>query len=234
MNNPEFHDSQAAADFDARCKALLEHRTVDAPAPREGLFNNAGRSGAWRNRAAWGAAALFIAATVAMWPDSHDNEVVSAPEPAMETAPASQVPSEDVTKAMATAAPEVATTSSVVVEEATETPAEAVQTEEIELPATASGDAPKAESEVAADVDGVEGTTEKATDIEAVGNADAGVEPLISEGAPAPEQLEVNEPSGTTEESAIQEENQPKEAEEAEGAPTLKLPLQLKSGGGQQ
>ena len=237
MNNPEFHDSQAAADFDARCKALLGHRTVDAPAPREGLFNDAGRSGAWRNRAAWGAAALVIAATVALWPDSQDNQAMSAPEPATKTAPASQVPSADATEAMSVAAMEGATSSSIVVEEAMETSAEAVQTEEANLPSTASGDAPKAESEAAADVEGVDGTIENAMGLEEVGNPEIGENPLITEGVPALEALEGDEPAGSTEESAIQEEHQPKEAEEAEdgeGAPTLKLPLQLKSGGGQQ
>ena len=75
---------------------------------------------------------------------------------------------------------------------------------------------------------------EKSTDVEAVGKTGPGAEPLISGGAPAAEALDEDEPVESTEESAIEEDHQPEDAGDAEGAPTLKLPLQLKSGGGQQ
>lgn len=235
MNNPELNDSQAAADFDARCKALLEHRTVDAPAPREGLFNDAGNTVAWGRRAAWAAAAVIILAAVALWPDAQHAEKVSTPEPAVATTPATPVsegPSADETEAVLETSdnPE-----SVEVESAvSETPAAAIRVEETGLPSAVLGNDPKPDLEVVASgIEVEEGTMEKSTDVEAVGKTEPGAEPLISRSAPAPEAIDGDEPAESTEESAIEEDHQPEDAGDAEGAPTLKLPLQLKSGGGQ-
>ena len=236
MNNPEFHDSQAAADFDARCKALLEHHTVDAPAPREGLFNDAGNTVVWGRRAAWGAAAVIIVAAVALWPDAQHAEKVSTPEPAVATSPAAPVsegPSANATEAVleTTDNPEPLEVESAV----SETPAAAIRVEETGLPSAILGNDPKPDVEVVASgIEVEEGTMEKSTDVEAVGKTEPGAEPLISGGAPAAEALDEDEPVESTEESAIEEDHQPEDAGDAEGAPTLKLPLQLKSGGGQQ
>ena len=236
MNNPEFHDSQAAADFDARCKALLEHRTVDAPAPREGLFNDAGNTVAWGRRAAWGAAAVVIMATMALWPDARHEGEVSTPEPASATTPAAPVsegPSEDATEAVleTTYNPEPVEVESAV----SETPAATIRVEEAGVPSAVLGNDPKPDIEVVASgIEVEEGTMEKATDVEAAGTTQPGAERLISTGAPAVEAIDGDEPAESTEESAIEEDHQPEDAGDAEGAPTLKLPLQLKSGGGQQ
>ena len=61
MKDNDLHPSSAEADFDERCRSLLEDRAVAAPGPRADLFaaasTNAGTARLWYG----GAAALLIA-----------------------------------------------------------------------------------------------------------------------------------------------------------------------------
>lgn len=64
MMEKELHTTSADADFDARCRVLLEGRTTPAPAPRADLFNQVPSRMTWGRR---GMVAAVVLASAGLW-----------------------------------------------------------------------------------------------------------------------------------------------------------------------
>ena len=60
MKENNFNTNMTEADFDARCRTLLEASTAVAPEPRADLFADAAPKGAGMRGAKWGAAAIVM------------------------------------------------------------------------------------------------------------------------------------------------------------------------------
>ena len=232
------------AAFDARCRELLQSRSVAAPDFVEPVPPAAGHG---RRLALVAGAVITIGIGAALWP-SGQPEAVEAPmeisTPSMTTAEPELQPAapamasyaaESTTEAhaaeAAVAQPEETTVVTEVQEEAVATPARDVAATE-----TA---ASRAESEVSSsDMDPVSSTEEAAESIEdptanAVESAEGNEPTLLDEAAESVEGVPTDSPS---EESGLPAMEEPAVAPEPANEPeepTLRLPLTLPAGGGQ-
>lgn len=209
MMDKDLHTPSAEAEFDQRCRTLLEGRSVAAPAPRADLFADAPAAGMSRKWAV--AAGVALVATGLWW---FSGEEAAGP---LDFAPVMKTPAPEVQEAVTPDAPFLAPqpvapapgeepASSIEPSSAiAEAPVEAIREPRVEdapVPAPTTADE-------AGPVQGIPTATE----------ADATVE-------------EVESMDVTPEEVAPSPEDAVDPALENEGRPTLKLPLTLPSGGG--
>ena len=212
--NPK--DAQDAA-FDARCRAALEGRAVDAPAPAESLFAAAEPTG---NKAARLAVMALAFAGVAAW-GVYRSDV---PAPAIEEGAVTEVEApQKVTDASPTDA--VSVQADAPVPEAAGIPA----TPEVEA-ATSEGAAVAAESNAPAAMPVVEPEVAPAEVVHVsatpVSEPEAPLEttdPVSPQDVPA-ESTDIEEP--------VSNDPVPAPSKAPENTPTLTLPLTLPSGGG--
>jgi len=73
MKENNFNTNMTDADFDARCRAMLESSQVTAPEPRADLFADAAPKGAGMRWVKWGTAAIFLAGST-LWLASSNTE----------------------------------------------------------------------------------------------------------------------------------------------------------------
>ena len=219
MSNMNPKDAQDAA-FDARCRAALEGRAVDAPVPSESLFAAAEPAG--NNGIRIAALALVIAGTAAWGVYRSD-----APDSISEEAPVTEaeVPSEITGVSTPDAA--AVELEPIASETAAVPPAPGAEPEPV---ASSSPSGSSNEPGVMPAAERVGVSASEASSTRPTAAMEPEVTPKDIEDAPvnsveAPVDVqEVSEPHSPVEEEAP--------GEEADKAPTLTLPLTLPSGGG--
>lgn len=77
MKENNFNNIMTDADFDARCRSMLQASEAVAPEPRADLFADAAPQGAALRWVKWGAAAIIVAGT-AMWMTTSDSSPAAA------------------------------------------------------------------------------------------------------------------------------------------------------------
>lgn len=239
-------DSQTFdAAFDARCRELLQSRSVPAPGFVEPVPPAAGHG---RRLALVAGAVIAIGIGAALWPSGQPEAVETpdqAPAPSMTTAepvlqpkapamasPATESTTEAHAAEVAVAQSEESTVVTEVQEEAATAPAREVAASETAASRTESEVSPPDMDPVSSTEEGAESIPEP-TVVEAVESAEPTESALIDEAAESAQGVPTDSPSEepglpAMEEPAVAPEpaNEPQE-------PTLRLPLTLPAGGGQ-
>lgn len=221
MSNMNPKDAQDAA-FDARCRAALEGRAVDAPAPAESLFAAAEPTG---NKAARLAVMALAFAGVAAWgvyrsdvpaPAIEEGSVteVEAPQEVTDASPIDASPTDAVSVQADATVPEAVGLP--------ETPEVEAATSEV-VPVAAESSAPAAMPVVEPEVAPTEVVHVSAAPVSEPEASLETTDRVSPQDVPA-ESTDIEEP--------VSNDPVPAPSEAPENTPTLTLPLTLPSGGG--